>query len=59
MLTPIQCFHIQIKECIKIESGDKENTLVGLLFNYTSASLSHSKMLKISTEGGDWVPKAH
>lgn len=58
MLTPIKYFHMQIKEHRKIESGDKENTLVGLLFNYTSAFLSYSKILKISTVGGDWVLKA-
>lgn len=43
----------------KKESGARENTLMGFLFNYMPAFLAYSTMLKMNTTDGGWVLKAH
>lgn len=41
------------------QSGARENTLMGFLFNYMPAFLAYSTMLKKNTTDGGWVLKAH
>lgn len=54
-----KCFHIQMKELIKKESGARENTLVWFLFNYTPTFLAYSTMLKMNTTDAGRVLNAH
>lgn len=59
LVAPQKCFHIQMKEHIKKESGARENTLVWFLFNYTPTLLAYSTMLKMNTTDVGRVLNAH